>query len=122
MNNRLALRLAMFGGVALALFGVLFFRLWFLQILYGDKYLAEANNNRTREFRVSAPRGDILDRNGNVLVDNRTSLALQLNPAKLPEDEAEARRADPDRRARHMSLQKVRKTIARREEVAAARR
>ena len=25
-----------------------------------------------------APRGDILDRDGNVLVDNRTSLALQL--------------------------------------------
>ena len=72
----------------LALFAILFFRLWFLQILNGDKYLAEANNNRTREFRVSAPRGNILDRNGNVLVANRTSLALQVNPQKLPEDEA----------------------------------
>ena len=29
-----------------------------------------------------APRGDILDRDGNVLVDNRTSLALQLNTAE----------------------------------------
>ena len=47
------------------------------------------NNNRTREFRVAAPRGKILDRNGNVLVDNRTSLALQVNPQKLPEDPAE---------------------------------
>ena len=86
MNNNLALRVGLFGGVALALFAVLFFRLWFLQELNGDKYLAEANNNRTREFRVSAPRGNILDREGEVLVTNRTSLALQVSPEKLPED------------------------------------
>jgi penicillin-binding protein 2 len=92
MNNKLALRIALFGGVALALFGVLFFRLWLLQVLNGDKYLAEANNNRTREFRVSAPRGDVLDRSGRVLVDNRTSLALQLNPRKLPQRPARRRR------------------------------
>jgi penicillin-binding protein 2 len=84
MNNRLALRLALFGGVALALFAVLFFRLWFLQILNGKEYLAEARNNRTREYRVTAPRGEILDRRGRVLVDNRTSLALVLNTQKLP--------------------------------------
>ena len=57
MSNRLALRMAVFGGVALALFGVLFFRLWLLQVIDGEKYLAEAKNNRTRAFRVSAPRG-----------------------------------------------------------------
>ena len=84
MRNGLALRIAVIGGVALALFAVLFFRLWYLQVLTGEQYLAEANNNRTREFRVTAPRGNILDRNGNVLVDNRTSLALQVNPQKLP--------------------------------------
>ena len=88
MSNRLALRIAIFGGVALALFGVLFFRLWFLQVINGEKYLAEAKNNRTREFRVSAPRGKILDRNGNDIVSNRTSLALQINPEKLPEASA----------------------------------
>jgi penicillin-binding protein 2 len=91
MSNSIALRIAIFGGVALVLFGVLFFRLWFLQILNGDQYLAEANNNRTREFRVSAPRGNILDREGDTLVANRVSLALQVNPQKLPEDEARKR-------------------------------
>lgn len=89
MSNRLALRLALFGGFALALFAVLFLRLWFLQVLNGDEYLAEARNNRIREYRVTAPRGEILDRSGAVLVDNRTSLALQVNPQKLPADEAE---------------------------------
>ncbi|HEY7255960.1 MAG TPA: penicillin-binding protein 2 [Solirubrobacterales bacterium] len=93
MNNRLAVRLALFGAIALALFVVLFFRLWFLQILNGKEYLAEARNNRTREFRVSAPRGSILDSSGEVLVDNRTSLALQIDPNKLP-PELKRRRAE----------------------------
>jgi penicillin-binding protein 2 len=91
MSKGIALRIAIFGGVALVLFGILFFRLWFLQILNGDQYLAEANNNRTREFRVSAPRGNILDREGDTLVANRVSLALQVNPQKLPEDESRKR-------------------------------
>ena len=52
------------GGIALAMFAVIFFRLWYLQVLSGDQYLAEAKNNRIREIRVQAPRGEILDRNG----------------------------------------------------------
>lgn len=119
-GSRLYLRVAVVGGVAAVLFAILFFRLWNLQVLSGDEYLAEAKNNRTREFKVIAPRGDILDRDGNVLVDNRTSLALQLNTAKLPEDPAEER-AELARLGElaHMSLRKVRRTIAESEEVAA---
>jgi penicillin-binding protein 2 len=112
MNNRLGLRIALFGGVALALFVVLFFRLWFLQVLNGDKYLAEARNNRTREFRVTAPRGAILDRDGDVLVDNRTSLALQIDPRKLPLRPG-ARRAELAQLAEltHTSLDRVRQLL-----------
>ncbi len=119
-GSRLSLRVAVLGGVAVALFAVLFLRLWNLQVLDGDKNLAEAKNNRTREFKVIAPRGDILDREGNVIVDNRTSLALQLNTEKLPEDPAEER-AVLSRLGKlaHMSLPKVRKTIHEGEEVAA---
>lgn len=119
-GSRLSLRVAVLGGVALALFAVLFFRLWNLQVLDGDKYLAEAKNNRTREFKVIAPRGDILDREGNVIVDNRTSWALQLNTEKLPEGPAEEK-AVLTRLGKlaHMSLSKVRKTIREGEEVAA---
>ena len=119
-GSRLSLRVAVMGGIAIALFAVLFFRLWNLQVLDGDKYLAEAKNNRTREFKVIAPRGDILDRDGNVLVDNRTSLALQLNTTKLPEDAAEER-AELARLGEltHMSVRKVRRTIKQSEEVAA---
>jgi penicillin-binding protein 2 len=117
---RLALRSAVLGGIAVALFAVLFFRLWDLQVLSGSEYLAEAKNNRTREFKVIAPRGNILDRDGNVLVENRTSLALQLNTQKLPQDptEQKAELAQLGKLA-HMSLRKVRRTIKEQEEIAA---
>ncbi len=119
-GSRLSLRVAVLGGVAIVLFAVLFFRLWNLQVLSGEKYLTEAKNNRTREFKVIAPRGDILDREGNVIVDNRTSLALQLNTAKLPEDPAEARaELTQIGQLAHMSLKQVEKTIEKSEEVAA---
>jgi penicillin-binding protein 2 len=112
MTNRLALRIALFGGVAVVLFGVLFFRLWLLQVLDGEKYLAEAKNNRTRSYRVGAPRGEILDRNGKVLVSNRTSLALQVTPRRLPEDPGQ-RRAELSQLAQltHSTLRHVRKTM-----------
>ncbi|HEU4463054.1 MAG TPA: penicillin-binding protein 2, partial [Solirubrobacterales bacterium] len=119
-GSRLYLRVAVVGGVAAVLFAILFFRLWNLQVIAGDEYLAEAKNNRTREVKVIAPRGDILDRDGEVLVDNRTSLALQVNTAKLPEDPAEER-TELARLGElaHMSLRKVRRTIEESEEVAA---
>jgi penicillin-binding protein 2 len=119
-GSRLSLRIAVLGGVAVALFGILFFRLWNLQVLSGDKYLTEAKNNRTRSFKVIAPRGDILGREGRVLVDNRSALALQLNTSKLPEDPAE-QRAELGRIGTlvHMDLRQVKRKIAEEEEVAA---
>jgi penicillin-binding protein 2 len=112
MSNRLALRIAVFGGFAVVLFGVLFFCLWRLQVLDGTNYLAEAKNNRTRSYRVSAPRGYVLDRSGEVLVANRTSLALQVNPRKLPLASAR-RRAELARLAEltHSTLRHLRRTM-----------
>jgi penicillin-binding protein 2 len=112
MTSRLALRLALFGGFAVVLFAILFLRLWLLQVVDGETYLAEAKNNRTRSFRTSAPRGKILDRNGDVLVANRTSLALQVNPRKLPADPVE-RRAELSRLAdlTHSTLKRLRRTM-----------
>lgn len=119
-SPRLALRIAVVGGVAVALFGVLFFRLWDLQVISGDQYLAEAKNNRTRSFKVIAPRGDIVARNGSTIVENRTSLALQLNTARLPEDPKQAS-AELARIGKlvQMSPRKLRRTIREGEEVAA---
>ncbi len=119
-GTRLSLRIAVLGGFAVALFAVLFFRLWNLQVIDGSHYLAEAQNNRTREYRVLAPRGEILARNGEPIVQNRTSLALLLNTSKLPEDQAEAN-AELAKLGSlaHMSLKRVREVIAEQEKVAA---
>ena len=76
LTPQLALRIAVIGGIALIGFAVVFFRLWYLEVLSGDKYLAQANNNRVREINVQAPRGEIVDRQGRRLVDNRTGLAV----------------------------------------------
>ena len=51
----LALRVGVLGVVALAVFAVLFFRLWSLQVLSGARYLDAAQNNQLRVIRVEAP-------------------------------------------------------------------
>lgn len=84
---QLALRVAALGFMALALFAVIFFRLWYLQVLAGDEYLAEANQNRARIIPIPAPRGDILDRNGREIVTSRLANVVQLSPRSLPEEE-----------------------------------
>ncbi len=84
MPAQFALRVAVLSGFALVMFSIIFFRLWYLQVLSGDKYLKQAHNNQVRDVTVQAPRGQILDRSGQVLVDNRTALALQLQPTDLP--------------------------------------
>jgi penicillin-binding protein 2 len=82
---QLALRIGILGAVALLAFGVLFFRLWALQVLSGPQYLKAALDNQLRSVRIEAPRGQILDRNGNPLVINVPGTAVQLHPADLPQ-------------------------------------
>ncbi|MFL5982353.1 MAG: hypothetical protein ACJ74R_11670, partial [Gaiellaceae bacterium] len=81
---QLALRLGILGAVALIAFGILFFRLWALQVLSGPQYLRAALDNQVRSVRVDAPRGEISDRNGYPLVATVPGTAVQLWPADLP--------------------------------------
>lgn len=85
VNPQLALRIAIFGAVAFGLFALIFLRLWFLQVLSGDRYRQEAMDNRVRTVAIAAPRGSIVDRNGRPLVENRVATVLQLDPRSLPE-------------------------------------
>ena len=61
LTPQLAWRVAILGGVALIAFAVIFFRLWYLQVLSGNKYVAEARNNQVREIKVRAPRIRVQD-------------------------------------------------------------
>jgi penicillin-binding protein 2 len=84
LTPALALRIGILGAITLAVFGILFFRLWALQVLSGTQYLRAAQNNQLRTIRVEAPRGVILDREGRKLVDNKQATAVQIVPADLP--------------------------------------
>jgi penicillin-binding protein 2 len=85
LTPQLALRAAMVGTFALAIFAIIFFRLWFLQVLSGNQYLAQAANNRSREIPIAAPRGEILDATGKiVLVNSVSALAVKVSPPDLP--------------------------------------
>ena len=77
-------RASIIGAIAIAVFAVLGLRLWYLQVLSGEDYRQQANDNRVSEIRVQAPRGEILDRDGKVLVANRTELAVQVQPDEMP--------------------------------------
>ncbi len=83
-SPQMARRVAILGGIAVALFAIAFFRLWFLQVLSGDQYVQQARANRVRLVSVTAPRGEILDRNGTALVENQSGTVIQIEPAKLP--------------------------------------
>jgi penicillin-binding protein 2 len=88
LTPQTAVRVAILGFVALSVFAVLFLRLWALQVLSGDKYLTQANNNRVRTLQRDAPRGFILDRKGRVLVKNALGTSIELWPADLPKNKA----------------------------------
>jgi penicillin-binding protein 2 len=97
ITPQLAWRVAVLGGLAFVLFGIVFFRLWFLQVLSGQDYVSQAAQNRVRKVRIEAPRGDIVDRNGTVLVKTRVAPVVQLLPSALPA--SVQREADAYRRA-----------------------
>src|SRR5690242_10267834 len=84
ITPQLAWRVAVLGGVAFALFGIVFFRLWFLQVLSGQDYVSQARENRVRRVSIEAPRGDVVDRNGATLVRTTVSSVVQMDPTRLP--------------------------------------
>lgn len=71
---------------------ILMLRLWDLQILQGERLLLLSINNRLRIRPVEAPRGLILDRNGEIMVENRASFDLYATPEDIPDIEEAAGR------------------------------
>ena len=83
LSPKIAVRIAVLGIVAMTLFAILFLRLWALQVISGERYLQDAQNNQVRTSRVAATRGTISDRNGVMLVSNRAATLVQVWPSSL---------------------------------------
>src|SRR6188472_4154315 len=95
ITPQLAWRVAVLGGIAFVLFGIVFFRLWYLQVLTGEEARVSASQNGRRTEKIEAPRGDIVDTNGVQLVTTKQAAVVQLVPSTLPQevrDQAEENR------------------------------
>ena len=75
-QERLRRTFARIALIILCLFGVLFLRLWFLQLLQGEEMQQRSEHNRIRLQDLPPWRGMILDHQGQVLVANRPSYEL----------------------------------------------
>ncbi|MBU1446642.1 penicillin-binding protein 2 [Patescibacteria group bacterium] len=64
----------------LLLCGIVLIRLYHLQIVKGNYYRFFSEENSIKELPIPSPRGEILDRRGNVLVSNRASFDIILIP------------------------------------------
>jgi len=90
------LRLTVLSLVVLGLFTALFSRLWFLQVLAGERYADLAEANRVEFVVIEAPRGRILDREGRELVKNRPAQTVSADPRRLIDEEGDALDAETE--------------------------
>lgn len=88
LNSRVHISLI----VVAMVFLVLALRLWYLQIVKGDYFRAQSENNRLRNVYLPPPRGLILDRNGKELVRNRAAYNIELVVEDSPNPEQTVRR------------------------------
>ena len=84
VSPQMAFRVAILGGIAVVMFGVIFFRLWYLQVLTGERYVQEAALNSVRDLPIAAPRGQIFDREGKPIAASTVANAVQIVPSALP--------------------------------------
>ncbi len=62
---------------------ILLIQLFNLQIVHGEEYLQESSTRLTRETTIVAARGDILDRNGNVLAGTVNQYNVEIYKSKI---------------------------------------
>ena len=76
--RRARVLLSLFQNAAVLIFVLLLIVFWHVQIGQHERFLAMAENNHQRRLSLRAPRGAVLDRDGEVLVENRHSLNISL--------------------------------------------
>ncbi len=88
-DSFIGFRVGVLLAVGLVLFGVIGFRLWYLQILSGDQFVQNSVTNRERTVIIEAPRGGIYDRNGVPLVQNRAGLSVGFLAMDMPDPDSD---------------------------------
>jgi len=88
---QLTRRAGAIGVLAFALFGIITFRLWYLQVLTAPQNTALATLNEQRTIPLPAPRGEILDAGGAVLADTQVGAQASITADYLPPAKTSAR-------------------------------
>jgi penicillin-binding protein 2 len=78
-------RLRLLGVLMIAVFAVFLLRLVQLQMVEGEEHRLRSQRNSIRTERLTAPRGEILDREGRVLATTRPAFHLEVVPSELRE-------------------------------------
>lgn len=81
--DRFRRRLAILGFFVLSLFGLLFLRFLYLQVLQHSHYSTLAEANRISVLPIAPHRGIIVDRNGVMLAHNYSAYTLEITPSKV---------------------------------------
>ena len=76
--------LGLFYGLILVVFSILFFRLFYLQIVSGAENRQKAEENRLRIRYTASPRGIVYDKNMIPLLKNVASFSIEIYPTDLP--------------------------------------
>ncbi|MBC7795553.1 MAG: penicillin-binding protein 2 [Pyrinomonadaceae bacterium] len=79
ISQNLGARIITIQVIVFVLLTVLGVRLYYLQIVKGEQYATRAEEQRIRLLPIPAKRGAILDRNGKILVDSRSTYNLILS-------------------------------------------
>lgn len=80
--DRFRNRILVSGGLVLLCFLLLFGRFFYLQVLQHEYYATRAESNRISLVPVMPNRGNIVDRNGQVLARNYSAFTLEITPSK----------------------------------------
>src|SRR4051794_26374816 len=64
---------------------VIFYKLISLQVFHHQEYARMARARQGRDKEIPAPRGAILDRNGQVLAMSTPAVSVFVNPMKVPD-------------------------------------
>lgn len=82
MNNSFFTRKYVIQGIFVATVIIIVIRLFYIQVI-DDSYILSANNNVLRKVIVYPARGTILDRNGQILVQNEPVYDLLVTPREV---------------------------------------
>src|SRR5205085_4064308 len=78
-RQKISVRLMVLQVSVAVIFSMLTFAFWYFQVVQNAKFEELAENNHSRTISLRAPRGIMLDRNGKVLVENRSSFTISID-------------------------------------------